>query len=95
MTFKEFFVQQSFSLDPKVPALGQHKELLKQFKKPQGSSVKNALKGPKMSKALSMPRFPVNVSSDSPLKRPMPKKPAEFLARGAGFAPTTGKGFQI
>lgn len=94
MTFKEFFVQHDFTKGSESP-LGDHENLLKQFIKPEGSPVKNVLKGPKVQKAPTPPRSPVNPNSQSPLKKPAPKSPIEFLKRGSGLAPTTGKGFQI
>ena len=80
MTFKEFFVQQDFS-EPLKPI---DVSSVKKF-----APMKNVLKAQK-SVSLKSP-----IKSSHKFKNSTPDDPIKFLQRGAGFAKTTGKGFQI
>ncbi len=79
MTFKEFLVQQDHSMKPKFPSLEPYKNMLKQ---------PETLKMPKKTRGISP-------NSSKVFNVPIPDDPIKFLKRGAGFAKTTGNGYQI
>jgi len=79
MRFKEFFVQQDFS---KMPSM-------------LGSSVKKFAPMNNVLKTQTSVSLKSPIKSSHKFKNSTPDDPIKFLQRGAGFAKTTGKGFQI
>lgn len=80
MTFKEFFVQQDFSKMPSLTKVNTVKKFAP-MKSVIATQIHPSLKSP-------------NKSSHK-FKDGVPDDPIKFLKRGAGFAKTTGNGYQI